>query len=340
MAEKEMRAGPAAATTSSGSMSLNQADIDLLEGYSRAVVRLVEQVGPAVVSVVVGRRIPGYWGESVGAGSGVLVDSEGHILTNHHVVHGAERIIVRTADGKAFPVKVVGTDPATDTAVLLVEAEDLPFAGFGDSDTLAVGQIVIAIGNPFGFQSTVSTGVLSAVGRAFRSQDGRLVENIIQHTAPMNPGNSGGPLVDTQGHIIGINTAIIVMAQGIGFAIPSNTAHWVLPQLIEYGRVRRGYLGISGQVQPLDPSIIRALDLPIDRGVEVVAVDPRGPAEQAGFEVGDIIVAIEDSMVASIDDLHRFLSQWPINKPVPLTIIRQGRRINLKVAPKEAQPIE
>jgi S1-C subfamily serine protease len=340
MAEKELQAGPSPSTLSSGSPSLRPADTELLDAYSRAVVRLVEHVGPAVVSVVVGRRIPGYWGESVGAGSGVLVDAEGHILTNHHVVHGAERIMIRTADGKALPVRVVGTDPATDTAVLQVEAEDLPFAGFGDSDALAVGQIVIAIGNPFGFQSTVSTGVLSAVGRAFRSQDGRLVENIIQHTAPMNPGNSGGPLVDTQGHIIGINTAIIVMAQGIGFAIPSNTAHWVLPQLIEYGHVRRGYLGISGQVQPLDPSVIQSLDLSIDRGVEVVDIDPRGPAEQAGFEVGDIIVSIDDSAVTNIDDLHRFLAQWPINKPVPLTIIRQGRRIDLKAAPKEAQPVE
>jgi S1-C subfamily serine protease len=314
--------------------------MELLEAYSRAVVRLVEQVGPSVVSVVVGRRIPGYWGESVGAGSGVTVDPEGHILTNHHVVHGAERIMVRTADGKAFPVRVVGTDPSTDTAVLQVEAQDLPFVGFGDSDALSVGQIVIAIGNPFGFQSSVSTGVLSAVGRAFRSQDGRLVENILQHTAPMNPGNSGGPLVDTRGDIIGINTAIIVMAQGIGFAIPSNTAHWVLPQLIEYGRVRRGYLGISGQVQPLDPSLTRSLDLSFDRGVEVVAIDPQGPAEKAGFEVGDIIVGIDNSTVTSIDDLHRFLSQWPINKPVSLIIIRQSRRIDIKASPREAQPLE
>ncbi|MDD1679250.1 MAG: trypsin-like peptidase domain-containing protein [Methanomicrobiales archaeon] len=319
---------------------LNPADTGLLDAYSRAVVGLVEHVGPSVVSVVVGRRIPGYWGESVGAGSGVIVDSEGHILTNHHVVHGAERIMVRTPDGKAFPVKVAGTDPATDTAVLQVEAKDLPFVGFGDSDALAVGQMVIAIGNPFGFQSTVSTGVLSAVGRAFRSQDGRLVENIIQHTAPMNPGNSGGPLVDTKGDIIGINTAIIVMAQGIGFAIPSNTAHWVLPQLIDFGRVRRGYLGISGQVQPLDPSAVQSIGLSADRGVEVVSLDPQGPAERAGIEMGDIIVAIDDAQVASIDDLHRFLSQWPINKPVSLTIIREGQRVDLKATPAEAKPPE
>jgi S1-C subfamily serine protease len=340
MEEKEKRAGTAPAAVSSGSPSTRKTDAELLEAYSRAVVRLVEQVGPSVVSVVVGRRIPGYWGESVGAGSGVIVDSEGHILTNHHVVHGAERIMIRTADGRAFPVSIAGTDPDTDTAVLKLDQGDLPFATFGDSDRLAVGQIVIAIGNPFGFQSTVSTGVLSAVGRAFRSQDGRLVENIIQHTAPMNPGNSGGPLVDTQGHIIGINTAIIVMAQGIGFAIPSNTARWVLPQLIQYGRVRRSYLGISGQVQPLDPATTQSLDLSIDRGVEIVSIDPRGPAEQAGFEVGDIIVAIDDSPVTSIDDLHRFLSLWPINKQVPLTIVREGQRIDIKAAPQEAQPAE
>jgi S1-C subfamily serine protease len=340
MAEKDIQARTSPATATTGSHSTRKTDAELLEAYSRAIVRLVEQVGPSVVSVVVGRRIPGYWGESVGAGSGVLVDPDGHILTNHHVVHGAERIMIRTADGKAFPVSIAGTDPDTDTAVLKLDEGDLPFAILGDSDKLAVGQIVIAIGNPFGFQSTVSTGVLSAVGRAFRSQDGRLVENIIQHTAPMNPGNSGGPLVDTQGHIIGLNTAIIVMAQGIGFAIPSNTAHWVLPQLIQYGRVRRGYLGISGQVQPLDPAITQSLNLSIDRGVEVVSIDPQGPAEQAGFEVGDIIVAIDDSPVTSIDDMHRFLSQWPINKPIPLTIVRERQRVEIKAAPREAQPVE
>ncbi len=340
MADQEIQGNVSVATPSPDIQYPGQGDTEILEAYSRAVVRVVQKVGPSVVSVVVGRRIPGYWGESVGAGSGVLVDAEGHILTNHHVVHGAERILVRTADGNAFPVEVSGTDPATDTAVLQVEVRNLPFVGFGDSDALSVGQIVMAIGNPFGFQSTVSTGVLSAVGRAFRSQDGRLVENIIQHTAPMNPGNSGGPLVDTQGHIIGINTAIIVMAQGIGFAIPSNTARWVLPQLIEYGHVRRGYLGISGQVQPLEPFLMKSLGLVADRGVEVVAIDPRGPAEQAGFEVGDIIVTINTTTVTSIDDLHRFLSQWPINKPVPLSIIRQGHRIDLKAVPREVQPLE
>jgi S1-C subfamily serine protease len=322
--------------TSPNKQSLKRTDVELLDAYSQAVVRVVETVGPSVVSVIVGKRIPGYWGESVGAGSGTIVDAEGHILTNDHVVHGAERIMVRTADGKAFPVKIVGTDPDTDTALLKMDAEDLPFATFGDSDSLAVGQLVIAIGNPFGFQSTVSTGVLSALGRAFRSQDGRLVENIIQHTAPMNPGNSGGPLVDSHGHIIGINTAIIVMAQGIGFAIPANTAHWVLPQLISYGHVRRGYLGISGQVQPLDPAILQSMGLSGDRGVEVVSIDPHGPAEHAGFEVGDIIVAIGDSTVTSVDDLHRFLSQRPINNPVTMIIIREGQRVELEALPAEA----
>lgn len=313
-----------------------ESDADLLDAYSRAVVRVVETVGPAVVSVVVGTNSPGWRGEQVGAGSGVAVSPEGYILTNNHVVQGAGRIEVRTADGTTLPARLVGADPATDLAVLRADAGDLAYASFGDSGALAVGQLAIAIGNPLGFDSTVSTGVLSALGRAFRSRDGRLIEKIIQHTAPLNPGNSGGPLVDSRGRVIGINTAIIPMAQGICFAVPSNTASWVLPQLVADGRVRRGYLGIAGQSQPLPQHLVAALGLSANQAVEVVSVNRASPAGRAGIRPGDLIVAINDTPVVCVDDLHRFLAAWPIAEPATLAVVRNRRQIMLPIVPAEA----
>ncbi|BBL68377.1 S1C family serine protease [Methanoculleus chikugoensis] len=313
-----------------------ESDADLLDAYSRAVVRVVESVGPAVVSVVVGKNSPGWRGEQVGAGSGVAVSPEGYILTNNHVVQGAGRIEICTADGTALPARLVGADPATDLAVLRAGTADLPYASFGDSGALAVGQLAIAIGNPLGFDSTVSTGVLSALGRAFRSRDGRLIENIIQHTAPLNPGNSGGPLVDSRGRVIGINTAIIPMAQGICFSIPSNTASWVLPQLVADGRVRRGYLGIAGQSQPLPQHLVAALGLAANQAVEVVSVNRASPAGRAGLRPGDRIIAINETCVTCVDDLHRFLAAWPIAEPATVTIVRNQRRITLPIVPAEA----
>lgn len=320
-----------AATPDSG-----ESDADLLDAYSRAVVRVVESVGPAVVSVVVGKTSPGWRGEQMGAGSGVVVSPEGYILTNNHVVQGAGRIEVRRADGTALPARLTGADPSTDLAVLRADTADLPHVSFGDSGALAVGQLAIAIGNPLGFDSTVSTGVLSALGRAFRSRDGRLIENIIQHTAPLNPGNSGGPLVDSRGRVIGINTAIIPMAQGICFSIPANTASWVLPQLVADGRVRRGYLGIAGQPQPLPHHIVAALGLAANQAVEVVSVNRSSPAGRAGLRPGDLIVAINETCVACVDDLHRFLTSWPIAEPATLAIVRNGQRITLPIVPAEA----
>ena len=313
-----------------------ESDGDLLDAYSRAVVRVVESVGPAVVSVAVGTNSPGWRGEQVGAGSGVAVSPEGYILTNNHVVQGAGRIEVRTADGTTLPARLVGADPATDLAVLRADAGDLAYASFGDSGALAVGQLAIAIGNPLGFDSTVSTGVLSALGRAFRSRDGRLIEKIIQHTAPLNPGNSGGPLVDSRGRVIGINTAIIPMAQGICFAVPSNTASWVLPQLVADGRVRRGYLGIAGQSQPLPQHLVAALGLSANQAVEVVSVNRATPAGRAGLRPGDLIVAINDTPVVCVDDLHRFLAAWPIAEPATLAVVRNRRQIMLPIVPAEA----
>ncbi|MDK2916239.1 MAG: hypothetical protein PWR25_796 [Euryarchaeota archaeon] len=293
-------------------------------------------MGPAVVSVVAGKNSPGWRGEQVGAGSGVAVSPEGYILTNNHVVQGAGRIEIRTADGTALAARIVGADPATDLAVLRAETADLPYVSFGDSEKLAVGQLAIAIGNPLGFDSTVSTGVLSALGRAFRSRDGRLIENIIQHTAPLNPGNSGGPLVDSRGRVIGINTAIIPTAQNICFAIPSNTASWVLPQLVADGRVRRGYLGIAGQSQALPQHLVLALGLTANQAVEVVSVNRASPAGRAGLRPGDMIVAINQTCVTCVDDLHRFLAAWPIAEPATLTIVRNRRRITLPIVPAEA----
>jgi S1-C subfamily serine protease len=272
----------------------------------------------------------------MGAGSGVIVAPEGYIMTNNHVVQGAGRIEVRLADGTALPARLAGADPATDLAVLRADTGGLPYVRFGDSAALSVGQLAIAIGNPLGFDSTVSTGVLSALGRALRSRDGRLIENIIQHTAPLNPGNSGGPLVDSRGRVIGINTAIIPMAQGICFAIPSNTAAWVLPQLVADGRVRRGYLGIAGQSRPLERSLIRALGLSGNQAVEVVSVSRASPAGQAGLRPGDLIIAINDACVTCVDDLHRFLTTWPIAEPATLTLIRGRQRITLPIIPIEA----
>jgi S1-C subfamily serine protease len=239
-------------------------------------------------------------------------------------------------DGTSLDAALIGTDPATDLALIRAGGSSLPYVAMGDSSALRVGQLVIAIGNPFGFQSTVSTGVVSALGRALRSADGRLIENIIQHTAPLNPGNSGGPLVDSRGRVVGLNTAIIAMAQGIGFSIPSDTAKWVVSQLLTLGRVRRGHLGITAQQRPLARRLVRFYQLPAEYGVEVMAVAPQSPASIGGVKEGDIIVAIDGHEVTSADHIHRFLAEWPVGNPVRLTIIRGQDRMEVEVVPVEA----
>jgi S1-C subfamily serine protease len=310
-------------------------DVELLDAYSRAVIKVVDAVGPAVVGISVGQPQSG--AEQAGLGSGVIITPDGYILTNDHVVAGARQLTATLSNGAALPAVVVGTDPATDLAVIRVTAaETLPHALLGDSNLLRVGQLVIAMGNPFGFQSTVSTGVVSALGRALRSQEGRLIENIIQHTAPLNPGNSGGPLVDSRGRVVGLNTAIIPMAQGIGFAIPASTVKWVVSQLLTHGRVRRGHLGLSGRQRPLDRRLVRFHQLKEEFAVEAISVDPRGPAGQAGLQEGDLIIAIQEQDVASVDDLHRFLADWPVGRPVTLIVIRGQERLQLTVVPGEA----
>jgi S1-C subfamily serine protease len=266
----------------------------------------------------------------------VVIAPDGYILTNSHVVDNAGQVTTTLTDGTQAAARLIGKDPATDLAVIRAEASGLPYALLGDSASLRVGQLVIAMGNPLGFQSTVSTGVVSALGRALRSREGRLIENIIQHTAPLNPGNSGGLLLDSRGRVVGINTAIIVMAQGIGFAIPANTARWVVSQLITHGRVRRGYLGLTGRQRPLGRRLVRFHNLADERAVEVVSVESDGPARKAGLREGDLVVALNEQAVTSIDDLHRFLAEWPINGPVTLTVVRGKERLAVDVMPAEA----
>jgi S1-C subfamily serine protease len=243
---------------------------------------------------------------------------------------------VGLTDGNTFKAEVVGTDPATDLAVVRALANGLPVAGLGDSQALHVGQLVIAIGNPFGFQSTVSTGVISAVGRALRGQSGRLIENVIQTSVPLNPGNSGGPLVDSRGRVVGINTAIISMAQGISFAVPVNTAKWVVSELLTRGKVRRAYLGLSAQVRPIARRAQRYYELATDTVIEVVSIAANGPARRAGLREGDIIVYLNGQSVASVDDVHRLLAGTPVGSVVTLTILRDQKRRELTVVTGEA----
>jgi S1-C subfamily serine protease len=309
------------------------ADAQLLDAYSRAVVHVVESVGPAVVNIAVRKS-----GSQQGVGSGVVVAPDGYILTNAHVVHGASELAAGFTDGALRAARAIGTDPATDLAVIRTHESGLAYAALGESKQLRVGQLAIAMGNPLGFESSVSTGVVSALGRSMRGQEGRLIDNIVQHTAPLNPGNSGGPLLDSRGEVIGINTAIIAMAQGIGFAIPAATAKWVLSQILQHGRVRRSYLGIGGRPRPLDRRLVRALDLASDRAVEVISVDPQGPAAQAGVHVDDIVLGMNETPVRHVDDLHRLLSEWPFGQPARLYVLRRTQPLTLSVIPQEAAP--
>jgi S1-C subfamily serine protease len=313
-----------------------KSDAALLDAYSRAVTAVVDAVGPAIVSISIGKGRGGQDFEPIGAGSGFVITPDGYIVTNSHVVARAPKIEAVFVDGRRLEALVVGRDPSTDLAVIRVSGPSFPYATLGDSSALRVGQLVIAMGNPFGFQSTVSTGVVSALGRALRSQDGRLIENVIQHTAPLNPGNSGGPLVDSRGRVVGINTAIIAMAQGIGFAIPAAAAKTVIPQLLAKGRVERSYLGVIGLRRVLDRRVVRFHRLGKDYGVEIVSVEPGGPAARAGLEAGDIILSIGAVEVTSPDDLFRFLAGWPVGRPVRVAALRSTNRLEFEVVPAEA----
>jgi len=309
----------------------------LLDAYSQAVIAVAEQVAPAVVSIAATRR--GALRTPQGTtpydlpatGSGFLITPDGYILTNSHVVHGARRLEATLADGRTLPAELVGDDPATDLAVVRVQAGGLPVAGLGDSDRLRVGQLVIAIGNPYGFQASVTTGVISALGRSLRSQSGRLIENVIQTDVALNPGNSGGPLVDSHARVIGVNTAIIAGAQGMSFAIPANTARWIAGLLIKEGRVRRAFLGITAELRPVPGRLAREQRLVRGVGIAVIQVAPGGPADRAGIRPGDLLVSIDSLPLAGIDDLHRFLSRAAIGATVTVGVVRGGHLLTLPV---------
>src|SRR3954452_2054210 len=310
------------------------ADDGPLDAYSQAVVGAVEHVGAAVVSIYVGGA-----GEEVrtrgGAGSGVVVTPDGYVLTNEHVVQNAQEARVAFVDGRSVPAVVVGKDPSTDLAVLRAQAGALPHARLSTAQPLRVGQLVVAVGNPLGFESTVSAGVVSALGRSLRSRQGRLIEGVVQHTAALNPGNSGGPLVDSRGRVVGVNTAIIAMAQGIGFAVPAGTAQWVLTEILTQGRVRRAYLGVSVRDRALDTRLVRALDLSVTRAVEIMSRDEQGPAAKADLQSGDLIVAVNDAPVNGIDALHLQLSRCPVGTPITLQVIRRTQRLKVRLTPRE-----
>jgi S1-C subfamily serine protease len=308
--------------------SVPPTDGDLLDAYSRAVVNVVETVADAVVSITGPREEV-----SAGSGSGFLITPDGYAITNSHVVDGRRRLLAVTAEGDRLDAELVGDDPATDVALIRLASTDMPYAEIGDSSALRVGQLVIAMGSPFGLHSTVSTGVVSALGRSMRGRDGRLIENVIQHAAPINPGNSGGPLVDSRARVVGINTAIIPMAQGLGFAVPSNTVRWVTSEILAYGRVRRRQLGIAATVRPLPRAMVRELDILTDRAVEVIEVTPRSAAHAAGIRSGDLIVAIHGRVVSSVDDVHRLLGSLPVDQPLLVTLVRNDALVEIEVPP-------
>jgi S1-C subfamily serine protease len=300
---------------------------EALDAFSRVVIRVSDALRPAVVNL---RGMRGR-----GEGSGVLFTPDGFLLTNHHVINGQKRVRVRLNDGRELGGRVVGADPWTDLAVVQAEESGLPHARFGDSAQLRVGQLVVAIGSPFGFDSTVTAGVVSALGRTLRSITGHLVDNVIQTDAALNPGNSGGPLVDGRGMVIGVNTAVIRPAQGICFAIPINMAKHILPQLMQHGRVVRGYLGLHARNVPIPQDSARRFDFAQKSGVEVRAVETNGPAEQAGILEDDIIVSLGEQPTTSVDDLHKLLTQLPVGIPATIVLLRGDRRIERMVVTEE-----
>lgn len=311
----------------------------LFDAYSQAVVGAAEKISPSVVKIDVTQTAKSRSGEArerQGGGSGFVFTPDGLILTNSHVVHSASRIGVSLPDGRRFPAHTIGDDPATDLAVIRIDASSLVAAPLGDSQKLRVGQLAIAIGNPYGFQYTVTAGVISALGRSLRSYSGRLIEDVIQTDASLNPGNSGGPLVTSDGQVVGVNTATIMGAQGLCFAIGINTAKFVAGRLLQEGRIRRSYIGVEAQTVPLHRRLVRFYDLPRETGVVVVSVTENSPAKKAGLREGDVIIALEEKAVAGVDDLHRLLTDARVGVSSSLMVLRYTEKIELKVVPEEA----
>jgi S1-C subfamily serine protease len=316
-------------------------DSALFDAYSRAVVGAAEKISPAVVKIDVsqaaGRAASGEPRERHGGGSGFVFTPDGLILTNSHVVHEARRIEVSLADRRRVPAHTIGDDPATDLAVIRVDGPNLVAAPLGDSQQLRVGQLVIAVGNPYGFQYTVTAGVVSALGRSLRSQSGRLIDDVIQTDAALNPGNSGGPLVASDGRVVGVNTATILGAQGLCFAIGINTAKFVASALLRAGRIRRSYIGVEAQTAPIHRRLVRFYDLSKETGVVVLSVGDGSPARKAGIREGDVIVSLDGTPVAGVDDLHRLLTDARVGVSTPVIVLRYTEKLELRVVPQEVR---
>jgi S1-C subfamily serine protease len=309
-----------------GTRDLGNDDSSLLDAYSRAVTSAAARISPSVVNIETK-------GRQQGSGSGFFFTPDGFVLTNSHVVSGAEGIDVTTSDGLRYQATLCGEDPHTDIAVLRISAPSQVAAALGDATRIQPGQLVVAVGNPFGFQCTVTAGVVSALGRTMRARSGRLIDNVIQTDAALNPGNSGGPLVNSRGEVVGVNTAVIRPAQGICFAIAINTATFVAARLIRDGRITRGYIGVAGQNVPLHRRVVRYYELPLESGVLVVSLEKGSPAERAGLREGDVIVAYGGRPVGTIDDLHRILTDEQIDVGAEVTAIRLAERLTFQVTP-------
>ena len=321
---------------SSNKTTTGPAETALLDEYSRAVVSAVERVAPCVVNIEVQQRSKNQPRDIAGNGSGFVITPDGFILTNSHVVHGASHIVVNLSGGRDYPAQLIGDDPETDLAVVRIDAPQLVHVRLADSEILRVGQLAVAIGNPFGFQASVTAGVISALGRSMYSQSGRLIDNIIQTDAALNPGNSGGPLVNSAGEVIGVNTAMIRPAQGICFAIASNTAKFVAGWLIKEGKIRRSYIGVAGQNVPIHRRIVRFYGLPLGTGVLVISVEKNSPAERAGLRENDLIVAFNGQPVGSVHHLHKVLVGEQIGVSASLTMIRHTEKLELPILPTES----
>lgn len=307
-------------------------DTALTDAYSRAVAAVVDQVGPAVVRV----EVPQDRGQPGGVGSGFLVSPDGLVVTNSHVVQGARTVRLRLSDGRESEARLLGDDPHTDIALLrATDSSTMPFAGLGDSKRLRRGQIAIAIGNPLGFESTVTAGIVSALGRSLRARSGRLIDDVIQTDAALNPGNSGGPLLDSTGAVVGVNTAVIVGAQGICFAVASNTARLVISEIVRHGRVRRAYIGIAGQTVPVPRRWGPAAGVRQSHAVIVERVESGSPAERTGIRPGDVILAINDAAVTGVDDLLRLLNADRIGQPTDLQLVSGGQLRSVRITPVE-----